>query len=73
MSDRFLESLGFGPKATFDFSKLCISGHGLGGLTSIMASDGNQTLFKACLSHDAAISFNKEDVTNDSIQINIPT
>jgi len=62
MNEEFLESFGFGAKACFDYSKFTISGHGLGGLTSVMASEGDQSIFKACLSHDAAISFYNEDV-----------
>lgn len=73
MNEEFLESLGFGDKSQLDLSKLCIGGHGLGGLTSVMASEGDQTIFKACLSHDAAVSFFREEVISDSIRLNVPT
>ena len=62
MNEDFLESFGFGQSACLDYSKFTISGHGLGGLTSVIASEGDQTIFKACLSHDAAVSFYKDDV-----------
>lgn len=73
MNEDFLESFGFGEKALMDYSKFTIGGHGLGGLTSIFASEGDQTIFKACLSHDAAVSFYNEDVKNDTIRLNVPT
>lgn len=73
MDEGFLESFNFGPKACLDLSKFTIGGHGLGGLTSMMASEGDQTIFKACLSHDAAVSFFHEQVDSDSIRISVPT
>jgi len=73
MSEDFLESFGFGPSACFDLQKFTISGHGLGGLTSVMASEGDQTIFRACLSHDAAVSFYNEEVKNNTIRLNVPT
>lgn len=72
-NEDFLESFGFGPKASFDLDKFTISGHGLGGLTSVFAAEGDQTIFKACLSHDAAVSFYSEEVLNNTVRLNVPT
>jgi hypothetical protein len=73
LDERFLESLGFGEEACFDTSKFTIGGHGLGGLTSVFASEGDQSIFKCCLSHDAAVSFYRENVLDDTIRLNVPT
>ena len=63
LDENFLESFGFSPCASFDASKFTIDGHGLGGLTSVFASEGDQTIFKCCLSHDAAVYFTDRKFT----------
>tara|TARA_B110000285_G_scaffold218245_1_gene267476 strand:- start:977 stop:1237 length:261 start_codon:yes stop_codon:yes gene_type:complete len=73
LDETFLESFGFGPSASFDALKFTINGHGLGGLTSVFATEGDQTIFKCSLSHDAAVSFERKKVYDDTIRLNVPT
>ena len=46
----FLQSCGFSDQAILDTDKLFISGHSLGGMTSIVCCEGDQNIFKLCLS-----------------------
>jgi len=51
----FLSSLGLnGGTPTLDSDRLIISGQSMGGWTSILATCGDQDIFKVCLTHDAA-------------------
>ena len=62
----------FGGTIEFEFDKMFICGQSAGGQTAIMAAEGDQQNFHACLTHDPACLTHIRETRDDKIDMRQP-